>query len=88
MEHMNVFHRIFHEDLHPFTNQRSREYYLDQCSKNSYYTNYLELDNLSNQELKFCYYQKVLNHALKEIKRGLHKKLFSLVEESENPVSS
>ncbi len=90
MEHMNVFHRIFHEDLHPLTNQKTKEYYVTYFKTENIdkilYHNLTELqpENLDYKALKYFYYENLLNNILQEIKRDLHKKLFSFVEENGN----
>lgn len=87
MEHMSIFHRIFHEDLHPLTNQKNRDYYIDYFeTSNGYSLNHQEIKDpetiyLNDHTLKYLYYKGILDDALKEIKSELHKKLFSFYEQ-------
>ncbi len=90
MEHMNVFHRIFHEDLHPLTNQKSREYYVNYFkskSKDEYINSHLRqksLENFDDQELKFFYYEDLLKNSLTNFKRDLTGKLFLFLEQNKS----
>ena len=87
MEHMNIFYRIFHEDLHPLAHQRSKEFYIDYFRSITNDTFIYQDDHMVGIEsmdypgLKHAYYKSLFTIALREIKRALHQKLFSLTED-------
>ncbi len=87
MEPMNVFYRIFHEDLHPLTNQKTKLEYLDYVKNKSSNGGYIndDLKSLKTQEcnkqkLKYSYYEYILIDVLKQIKRDLHQKMFLYID--------
>ncbi|WP_282088318.1 hypothetical protein [Aquimarina algiphila] len=82
MEPMNVFYRIFHEDLHPLTNQKTKIEYLDYFKSTN--TSILTIQGYNRQQLKYYYYEQLLIDVLKQIKRDLHQKVFLFSESNTN----
>ncbi len=90
MEPMNVFYQIFHEDLHPLTNQKTKIAYVDyfknkKVNKEPDNTvNIFTIEESSKQLLKYWYYEDILTDILRRIKRDLHEKMFSFTEGNNN----
>ncbi len=90
MEHMNIFHRIFHGNLHPLANQKTKEDYIayfnnqktDELAK--YGLEKQKQDNIDIYSLKYFYYESLLIDSLHRIKWDLHKKLFSFDQDDGN----
>ncbi len=77
MESIDIFFRIFHEDLNPLTNQKTKEYFQNQLTEQNNEENSSEyIEELSYKELKFFYYKALLSDSKKRIKRELHEKVF------------
>lgn len=82
MEHLDIFYRVFHEDLHPLTNHKSKEYYtttIKQFIPNEA-LNHIEKDLT---DVKFQFYKLLLANTQKKIKRELHEKVFLSVIKKE-----
>ena len=73
MESIDIFYRIFHEDLNPLTNQKSKEFYINYLNPQDENIN---IRDYSQQELKFLYYKLLLLNTQKKVKRELHEKVY------------
>ncbi|MEW7280686.1 hypothetical protein ABW636_19015 [Aquimarina sp. 2201CG1-2-11] len=63
MEHMNIFYRVFHEDLQPLANQRSKEFYIDYFRSIDNDTficqdNMVDIESMDYTGLKYAYYKE------------------------------
>ena len=78
MEHLDIFYRVFHEDLHPLTSQKRKEYYYTTIKKLVQGDNKEEIEILGTglSLIKFQFYKLLLADTQIKIKRELHEKMF------------
>ncbi|MBQ4818860.1 hypothetical protein [Aquimarina sp. MMG016] len=77
MEKIDIFYRIFHEDLHPLTNQKTKGYYLNNIKKLT--QNEVTLEDIHTKpraSLRFLFYEVLLSDFQKKMQRSLHEKIF------------
>ncbi|KAA1245784.1 hypothetical protein [Aquimarina sp. RZ0] len=88
METIDVFYRIFHDDLNPLTNQQDKAYYINHLKQtkpgnetiNEIHKLNKHIEELSLQELKYYYYKDILRQSYQDIKRYLYQKTFSAID--------
>ena len=82
MESIDVFYRIFHEDLNPLTSQKSKEYYCTTINSLLGKENVLDI-NEDFIKLRFQFYTKLLENTAQQVKRELHRNVYVLHLEEE-----
>ncbi|WP_378181992.1 hypothetical protein [Aquimarina sp. SS2-1] len=85
MESLDILYRLFHEDLHPLTNQQTREYY-HTTIENLVQDGGQKILTSSKEDIRsvrFQFYKLLLSDTQKKIQRELHQRVFLNYSEKE-----
>ena len=88
MKQLHVFYRIFHDDLTPtktMSEVRKKEYiqFLSDHTEYLQCNSGLPYDTLSEETLRFHYYEVLLNFNMAQLKEDLHERLFTLSDDEQ-----